>query len=195
MKEWNTSRLKMEVFSRLFQEWAVLTAGNTEHFNAMTINWGGFGTLWQKPVVTVYVKPARYTHEFMMQQKAFTVSFFDERYHRDLVYLGSTSGRTEKKLCQTSLTPECWEDAVVYPQASVTLVCRKIYTLPMVAQGIPQKVADTYYRTEEPHTIFWGEVRKVLLRDDVCGDDATTPQENGESRSECKSEKGVKTKR
>ena len=42
------------------QEWAVLTAGEKEKFNAMTISWGGLGTIWNKPVVTVYVKPIRY---------------------------------------------------------------------------------------------------------------------------------------
>ena len=50
----------------IFQkDWALVTAGTMEHYNTMTIGWGGFGTLWRKPVCTVYVKPCRYTHSFM----------------------------------------------------------------------------------------------------------------------------------
>ena len=55
-------RLKADQFA---DQWALLTAGQKEHFNMMTISWGGMGTLWNKPVVTVYVKPFRYTYEFM----------------------------------------------------------------------------------------------------------------------------------
>lgn len=162
MKEWNTSQWDETVFRQLHRRWALLTAGNIAHYNAMTINWGSFGTLWQKPVVTVYVKPARYTHDFMMEQEYFSVSFFPERYQKDLAYLGTTSGRQTDKLRQTSLTPEKWGDAVVYPEASITLVCRKIYTLPMAVQGIPQEIAAQYYKTDAPHTLFFGEVLAIL---------------------------------
>ena len=34
----------------------------------MTISWGGMGTLWDKPVVTVYVKLCRYTYGFMNEK-------------------------------------------------------------------------------------------------------------------------------
>lgn len=48
----------------------------------MTISWGGLGTLWNKPVVTIYVKPIRYTYEFMENNEFFTISFYDETYKR-----------------------------------------------------------------------------------------------------------------
>lgn len=166
MKEWNVSQWDVAVFEQLYRQWALLTAGSIERYNAMTINWGGFGTLWQKPTVTVYVKPARYTHDFMMEQEHFSVSFFPERYHKDLVYLGTTSGRQKDKLSQTSLTPKEWGNAVVYPEASITLVCRKIYSLPMAAHGIPQDIVGKYYQTDAPHTIFFGEVVTILQSED-----------------------------
>ena len=58
------------------KEWALLTAGTRQRCNTMTISWGGLGTLWNKPVATVYVKPVRYTHEFMEQSDYFTISFY-----------------------------------------------------------------------------------------------------------------------
>lgn len=162
MKKLNTSQWDIAVFDRLYREWALLTAGSIGHYNAMTINWGAFGTLWQKPTVTVYVKPARYTHDFMMEQDYFTVSFFDKSFHNNLEYLGSISGRQTDKLSHTSLTPEKWENAVIYREAATTLVCRKIYSLPLAEEGIPQENVDRYYRTDTPHTMFVGEVTAVL---------------------------------
>ena len=58
----------------------------------MTISWGGLGTLWGKPVATVYVRESRYTHEFMDREDYFTVSFYPESCRRTLGVLGSKSG-------------------------------------------------------------------------------------------------------
>ena len=70
--------------SKFDKEWALLTAGDSSKFNTMTISWGGFGTLWHKPVITVYVRKNRYTHEFMENNEYFTVSFYDSEYKKDL---------------------------------------------------------------------------------------------------------------
>ena len=51
------------------------------------------GTLWSKPVVTVYVKPVRYTYGFMNDSEYFTVSFYPEEYRKALGIMGSQSGR------------------------------------------------------------------------------------------------------
>jgi len=69
----------MEYTARSFElfqnEWALLTAGTKDHWNTMTIAWGGLGTLWGKPAATVYVRPDRYTFQFMDLSDIFTVSF------------------------------------------------------------------------------------------------------------------------
>jgi len=40
-------------FYDLDKRWALVTVGNEKRYNAMTISWGGFGTLWHKPVATI----------------------------------------------------------------------------------------------------------------------------------------------
>lgn len=69
-------------FELFDKQWALLTAGDKNSYNAMTISWGGLGTLWNKPVATVYVKPIRYTHEFMEKSDYFTISFYSEKYRK-----------------------------------------------------------------------------------------------------------------
>ena len=49
------------IFEQFDKKWALLTAGNAEDFNTMTISWGGLGTIWNKPVATVYVRTSRLT--------------------------------------------------------------------------------------------------------------------------------------
>ena len=44
--------------------------------NTMTASWGGVGVLWGKNVVTTYIRPQRYTKEFVDAQDVFTITFF-----------------------------------------------------------------------------------------------------------------------
>ena len=48
-----------------FHDAELLAAGNKEKSNAMTIGWGGIGTLWGRTALTVYVAEKRYTKELM----------------------------------------------------------------------------------------------------------------------------------
>ena len=59
-----------------FRHALILAAGDEQKSNAMTIGWGGIGTLWRKTAVTVYVAEQRYTKEFMDRAEYFTVMAF-----------------------------------------------------------------------------------------------------------------------
>ena len=56
---------QVDAFHIFDKQWALVTAGTLEDYNTMTISWGGLGTLWSRPVATVYVKPVRYTYHFL----------------------------------------------------------------------------------------------------------------------------------
>ena len=87
-----------DVLSVFDKKWALLTAEDKEKFNTMTVSWGGLGTLWNKPVATVYVRTSRYTHDFMDSNDYFTVSFYPEEFKKQLGVLGSKSGRDMDKM-------------------------------------------------------------------------------------------------
>lgn len=144
------------------QDWALVTAGTPSHFNTMTIAWGGLGTLWGKPVATVYVKPVRYTHEFLEENEYFTVSFYPKEYRKALGVLGSLSGRDTDKVAKSGLTPRFLEQGITFTQARATLVCRKIYRQDLDASAMPADVVENFYRTEAPHTMYIGEVLDVI---------------------------------
>lgn len=155
--------LKVEAFEQFDKKWALVTAGDINHYNTMTISWGGLGTLWSKPVVTVYVKPIRYTWQFLNDNDYFTVSFYPEDCRKDLLTLGTKSGRDGNKVGETSLiAKECENGTVTFDKAEVTLLCKKIYQQDMIKENIPADVIKTYYETEAPHRMFVGEVIKVI---------------------------------
>lgn len=149
------------------QEWALLTAGVEEKFNTMTISWGGLGTIWNKPVVTVYVKPNRYTYEFMENNEYFTISFYDKEYKEDLGILGSKSGRNLDKISLTKLTPEYLKNTTSFKESKLTIVCKKIYFQDMDVnnidvESITQSELDRFYKNEPMHRMYIGEVIDII---------------------------------
>lgn len=155
-------QLSTDIFTLFDKDWALLTAGTMEHYNAMTVSWGSLGTLCNKPAATVYVKPIRYTHAFMEENEYFTLSFFPKGYKKDLLLLGTKSGRDGDKLALTSLTPEALPNAVRYKEAELTLLCRKMYHAEMDKSAMPPEEIRDYYESEAPHTLYIGEVVELL---------------------------------
>ncbi len=151
-----------EIFSQFDKKWALLCAGTADSYNAMTIGWGGLGTLWMKPVATVYVRPDRYTYQFMEKSDYFTISFFPEKFRGDLVAMGSVSGRDGDKLAKTAFTPKVLEQAVTFEEAEVTLLCRKIYWQDLDAERIPAQVLKEIYAGAPTHRMYVGEVVDVI---------------------------------
>ncbi len=152
------------IFAQFNERWALLCAGPAEDHNAMTISWGGMGTLWNKPVVTVYVKPCRYTYGFMERSEYFTVSFYPEEYRSALGVMGSRSGRDIDKDQSAGLTPKAVGDAATYEEAEITLLCRKIYHQDMLTENMPAAAVREYYSTDAPHRMYIGEVIQILKK-------------------------------
>lgn len=153
---------KIDAFSQFDKKWALLSAGNKEHYNAMTISWGGLGTLWSRPVATVYVKPIRYTYQFMEENEYFAISFYPEKYRSALGLMGSKSGRDCAKAAEAGLTPKEVSGTVTFEEAEITLLCKKIYCQDLNTENMPQDVIRGYYEAEEPHRMYIGEVVDIL---------------------------------
>ena len=159
--------LNVDIFRLFNQDWALLTAGSIQDYNAMTISWGQLGSLWGGPgkaknIATVFVKPLRYTFAFMEKQDIFTICWFPKEYRKDLGLLGSKSGRDGDKIAQTALKPKALPQGVGYEQASLTLVCKKIYSQPLQKANIPSDAIAAFYTDEEPHHMYIGEGVSLL---------------------------------
>ncbi|MCR4652000.1 MAG: flavin reductase [Lachnospiraceae bacterium] len=154
--------LTMDIFKQFDKKWALLTAGTENDFNTMTISWGGLGTIWNKPVATVYVRGSRLTHEYMDNNDYFTVSFYPEENKNELKVLGSVSGRDMDKMNASGLTPVKTAGTVTFEEAEVTLVCRKLFRQRLLKENMPSDVADSMYADNDLHDMYIGEVVEIL---------------------------------
>ncbi len=152
----------MDIFKQFDKKWALLTAGTEDSFNTMTISWGGMGTIWNKPAVTVYVRESRYTHEFMDGNDYFTVSFYPEQYKKELGVLGSRSGRNMDKMTASGLTAMKAGESMTFKEAEVTLVCKKLYKQRLLPENMPKDVVDTMYADNDIHDMYIGEIVDMI---------------------------------
>ncbi len=154
--------MQIDPFKNFNNGWALVTAGTKDDFNTMTVSWGSLGTLWNKPIATVYIKPCRYTYKYLEREDYFTVSFYDEKYREDLMILGTKSKRDTDKLALTKLTPDYLEKGITFKEAKCTLVLKKIYYDDLKLDRIPKEYIERYYKEEAPHRLYIGEVIDII---------------------------------
>ena len=113
-KEVPVESVEFNPFTKIGKQWMLVTAGDREKFNTMTASWGAAGVIWGKNTVTVYIRPQRYTKEFIDAKETFTLSFYKEEYRKALSLLGSVSGRDRDKVKEAGLTPVPVEDTMPF---------------------------------------------------------------------------------
>lgn len=144
------------------KQWLLLTAGDFHQniFNTMTVAWGSFGVMWNKPFAQVVVRPTRFTFEFMQKYKTFTLCAFPGEYKKALSLLGSRSGRDSDKIKESGLTPKASQRvaAPCFAEASMTVECNKIYWQDFEpAHFIPTEIEKNYPR-KDYHRVYFGEI-------------------------------------
>jgi flavin reductase (DIM6/NTAB) family NADH-FMN oxidoreductase RutF len=145
------------LIQRIESDWMLVTAGDKQKFNTMTANWGGMGYLWNKPVVFVFVRPERYTYQFMESSDGFTLSFF----------CGSKSGRDCDKVAEAGLTPHFTELGFpAFREARLVLECRKLYACTLsrndFLDGDPVRI---HYSTKGGlHKLYIAEIVTVWVK-------------------------------
>ncbi|MGQ9778701.1 MAG: flavin reductase [Bacillota bacterium] len=149
---------------RLLGEGMVLAAGDfaTGRFNAMTIGWGSIGRVWGKPFAQVFVRPTRYTYEFMEKYDTFTITAFPPDCQKALNLLGTKSGRELDKIMAAGLTPEpsLRVPAPSFAEAELVIECRKIYFQDLnPANFLADYIAPHYGR--DYHRVYFGEILAV----------------------------------
>ena len=165
-KEINPKEIVESPFKLIGDDWALVTAGDREKFNTMTISWGGVGIMWGKPVVFTFIRPQRYTFAFMENGDRYTMSFFDEKYRDALKFCGSKSGKDYDKVKETGLTPAFTENGSVYfEEAKLVLECKKMYAQNLNAESITDRESVDKWYNNDFHKMYISEITKVLVKE------------------------------
>ena len=160
--------LSPEIFRVFGANNALLTAGDREKCNTMTIGWCQMGQLWELPVCTVYVRPERYTYEFMESRDTFSVSVLPVSEKKTMGFCGSKSGRDVDKFAACGLTVDYGAEETPYvEQAEWVLVCKKLYVCDMdAANSLGSQQIHRFYTPEQGswHRVYIGEVLEAYQK-------------------------------
>ncbi len=164
MKEISVNELNLNPVTAIGDEWMLVTAGTEKDgYNTMTASWGHLGELWGLPTSLIYVRPQRYTKEFVDREEYYSLTFFPDSFRKELAYLGTHSGRDEDKVAKVGLTPVFDEYTTWFAEAKLVLICRKLYRAPLLAEGFLDKnVMESCYPERDFHDLYVGEIVKVL---------------------------------
>ena len=169
MKEIDYKDLKINPFTLIGDEWMLVTAGNEQTgCNTMTASWGHLGSLWghDDPTAVIYLRPTRYTKQFVDREGYFTLCIMDDSFKEQMVYLGTVSGRDEDKIAHAGITPVFDHNSVYFAEAKLVLVCKKLYASELQESGfIHQETINESYPLRDFHTMYVGKIEKVLVRD------------------------------
>lgn len=162
-KEINALEINDNTFKLIGKDWMLVTAGDNKQFNTMTASWGGIGVLWNKNVAFSFIRPQRYTLKFLENNDYYTLSFFSDKYKKELTFCGRNSGKDCDKIKETGLNPLFDEDAPYFKEAKLILICKKLYIQDMLPECfIDKSLIDKNYPNNDFHKIFVGEIVKVL---------------------------------
>lgn len=158
--------LSFNPFKKIGKEWLLITAGDEEKSNTMTASWGGVGIMWGKNVATVYIRPTRYTKEFVDSADRLTLSFLSEDYREALGICGKISGRdVEDKWEAAGLHPYAVDGTTAVEEADMIFVCKKQYHQEMKPECFDVMENDEkWYPQKDYHTMYIVEIEKVLVR-------------------------------
>lgn len=164
-KDVNPEQLADNPFKLIGKDWMLITAGDADSANTMTASWGGLGVLWERKIAFCFIRPTRYTYQFVERSPLFTLSFFEENYRKTLTFCGSHSGRDRNKITESELTLVKHEGFLYFREARLVLACRKLYFQDINPERfLDEKIADMYPQ-KDYHRMFAGEIVKCLVRE------------------------------
>lgn len=148
------------------EKWMLITAEKDGKVNTMTASWGNFGILWGKEIVSIVIRPQRFTKEFIDSADSFSLTLFDKSYLKKLGYLGKVSGREENKIEIAELTIRIENNIPFFDEAETVIFAKKLYSQPLREEFfIDKSLIERWYQEKDFHTLYVGEVTKILIQD------------------------------
>ncbi len=165
MKSISFEQFNSNIFELWDKQWFLLTSGDfaSGQYNTMTVSWGFFGIMWNKPMAVVVVRPVRHTFAFIEKYDTFTLSAFPDKYHNDLKLLGTKSGRDSDKIAETDLRI-CASQKIAAPafeQAELRVECKKMYWDDFKPERFLDADIEKNYPRKDYHRIYYGEILHI----------------------------------
>ncbi len=165
MKSISIDEFVVKVNDLWLNQWFLLTSGDysMKHYNTMTVGWGYFGIMWNKPIAVVVVRPTRYTYEYINEYETFTLCAFNKKYRKDLLLLGNKSGRDYDKIAETKLNivPSQKVSAPSFKEAELIIECKKVYYDDFKPVNFLDDSIEKNYPQKDYHRFYFGEIMEI----------------------------------
>lgn len=162
--------IDQNIFKLLEVNYSVITAGTDSLYNSMAASWGGWGRLYEKQVTWCTLNASRYTLELIKKNGTYTISFFDEAYKDQVLFLGSKTGRDSDKMKELKLTRvDTPSGNITYKEAFLVIECKLIQQSTIdpkdVIEPEDKEFLNKAYKTAKAyHQLLIGDITKVWLR-------------------------------
>ena len=164
-KEIVFDEINEDLRKRLKKDFALVTAGDENDLNTMTVSWGSFGEIWNKSIVTIYIRKSRYTVKYLDKKEYFTLSFYGKEYKKQLGLCGIKSGRDIDKVRETGFSV-MYDEAPFFKEADLVLICRKVSKLDYsLGEIFDEKIVSENYKDQDYHYAYTGIIEKVLIKE------------------------------
>lgn len=166
----NPENFDFNAFSEIGKNWTLISACDESRtdkkIGTMTASWGGIGVLWNKNVFFCFVRPQRFTKEFIDASDTVSLSFFDEKYRRALTFCGRNSGRDCDKINEAGLTAKITDGAVFFEEARLTIVGKKLFCQYMDKESFCDKsLIPMHYPDGDFHMAYVCEITGMYVNE------------------------------
>src|SRR4030042_6650989 len=91
-----------KIFEKLPNPGIILATGDGKNNkNIMTIGWFQLGFIWKDPVVTILVRPSRYSYKLLQEHDEFTLNIMPDAFSKEIAFCGAKSGSYCDKFKET----------------------------------------------------------------------------------------------
>jgi flavin reductase (DIM6/NTAB) family NADH-FMN oxidoreductase RutF len=169
-KQISPEEISDNVFTLVGKDFTVITAGKKDHYNSMIGSGGGLGLLFMKPTTWCILRADRYTLEIIQKEQTYTLSYFPNEYKKQILFLGSKSGRDSEKMKEVELTSlQTPSGDVSFKEARLIIECRltalttanpnDFYT-----QETKDYIDEAYKEANQYRKLIFGEITHVWVK-------------------------------
>lgn len=153
-----------ETIERLRGSGLLLVSG--ERGNPMTIGWATIGVIWSIPVLTVLVRPSRFSFGLMESHREFAVCVPRDEMAEQVAYCGTHSGREVDKIseCGFSLEQGSLISIPHIGECPIYYECRVVHKTSVINADLDPTIVQRSYPTGDLHGIYNGEILGVFRK-------------------------------
>lgn len=130
--------------------------------NPMTIGWATLGVIWSEPILTVLVRPSRYTFELLEKSTYFSVCVpaSSRAMKKELEFCGTRSGRDcdKAKECPLSMVPGITHGVSVIEGCGLFYECETVHKTHVLKESLDPGIISRYYPKGDFHDIYFGKI-------------------------------------